>query len=177
MSDNAPRSQEMLCQALDLADKAVGFYAKAAADCPEALGREVFERLAADKKKQRARIEEVYQNLLAGKKWEAACRLREDEPVGMRGVFSSLVPGMPPGAAACMTVVGALSAAIDAELAALRFFRDHAAAAAESVEKAFLAEMIRDQRGFHMLLSDTRFYFEDPQGWLMEKEGAGLDGA
>lgn len=176
MSDT-PRSQEMLCQALDLADKAVGFYAKAVADCPEALGREVFERLVADKKQQRARIEDVYRNLQAGKNWEAACRLREDEPADMHGVFSSLVPGMPPGAAACMTVVGALSAAIDAELAALRFFREHAAAATQPVEKAFLAEMIRDQRGFHMLLSDTRFYFEDPQGWLMEKESAGLDGA
>ena len=177
MSQPSSPSQEMLCQALDLADKAVGFYAKAVADCPEALGREVFERLVADKKKQRARIGEVYQNLLAGKKWEAACRLRDDEPADMRGVFSTLAPGMPPGSAACMTVVGALSAAIDAELAALRFFREHAATAADAVEKAFLAEMIRDQRGFHVLLSDTRYYFEDPQGWLLEKEGAGLDGA
>ncbi|NDY58342.1 hypothetical protein G3N56_16535 [Desulfovibrio sulfodismutans] len=177
MPDTAPPSQEMLCQALELADKAVGFYAKAVADCPEALGREVFERLMADKKKQRAHIEEVYRNLQAGKAWEAACRLRDDEPVGMRGVFTTLVPGMPPGSAACMTVVGALSAAIDAELAALRFFHGHLARATDSVEKAFLTEMIRDQRGFHVLLSDTRYYFEDPQGWHLEKEGSGLDGA
>ncbi len=170
-------SQDMLCTALELADKAVGFYAKAVADCPEALGREVFERLVADKKKQRARIQEVYQGLVAGKKWEAACVLNEDQPEDMRTVFAELVPGLPPGKAACMTVVGALSAAIDAELAALAFFRDHADKAADPVEKAFLTEMIRDQRGFHVLLSDTRYYFEDPQGWLLEKERAGLDGA
>ncbi|QLA16961.1 hypothetical protein [Desulfolutivibrio sulfoxidireducens] len=170
-------SQDMLCQALELADKAVGFYAKAVADCPEALGREVFERLVADKKKQRARIEEVSQGLVAGKKWEAACVLHEDQPEDMRKVFSQLVPGLPPGKAACMTVVGALSAAIDAELLALGFFREHAAKTTDPVEKAFLAEMIRDQRGFHVLLSDTRYYFEDPQGWYMEKERAGLDGA
>ncbi|MFZ5811448.1 MAG: hypothetical protein ACOY4F_05355 [Thermodesulfobacteriota bacterium] len=170
-------SQDMLCTALELADKAVGFYAKAVADCPEALGREVFERLVADKKKQRARIEEVYQGLMAGKKWEAACVLHEDQPEDMRRVFSILAPGFPPGKAACMTVVGALSAAIDAELQALAFFREHAAGATDPVEKAFLAEMIRDQRGFHVLLSDTRYYFEDPQGWLLEKERAGLDGA
>ena len=71
----------------------------------------------------------------------------------------------------------ALGVGIDFESASLNYYRDQLALAEDAVEKEFLETMAAEERGHLNLLTDMRAYYLDPEGWLMEKGRAGLDGA
>ena len=44
-------------------------------------------------------------------------------------------------------------------------------------QKVSLKKMIQEEKGHHLLLLDMQYYYSDPEGYFMEKEHRGLDGA
>ncbi len=66
---------------------------------------------------------------------------------------------------------------LDFESASVKFYQEHRARTTDPLEAAFLDQMILEEKEHWKALKDTRYYLTDPEGWFMEKERAGLDGA
>ena len=173
MSD---RSQQMLCKALELAEKALGFYDSTLASCGRTLGREVFGQLKQDKVEHMNRIKEIHDSLVRGKTWIDACLLPEDEAADMRQAFAKMAAKY--DAASCpASEQDALAKALTMEKSMLAFYQDAVPKAEDKVEKAFLTYMVQEVRGHTVMLADLQSYYEDPEGWARDSGRGGLDGA
>jgi rubrerythrin len=65
----------------------------------------------------------------------------------------------------------------DFEGRSIAFYENHLAQATEPLEQAFLKQMVQEEKSHYRALQDTHYYLSDPEGWFMEKERAGLEGA
>ena len=62
------------------------------------------------------------------------------------------------------------------EEASIQFFGDQLKVVQDPLARQFIERMAGDEREHFMLLADLKFYYSDPQGWVMEKSKARLDG-
>lgn len=170
------RSEDTLCKALELADGAVKFYDDAITSCGTSMGGEIFTLLKKDKEEHLGRIQDIYEGLRRGEEWAAVCTLDEEEKDDLDAVFRNLAFGA--GAYACpASEREVLDTAVDMEAKLYDFYTAGQKQAEDPVEEAFLTQMQREVRGHQLLLKDMQYYYDDPEGWLMEQDKAGLDGA
>ncbi|WP_022661773.1 ferritin family protein [Paucidesulfovibrio longus] len=170
------KSHEYLCKALELAEEAGTFFEKTLQVCEDGLGKEVFGMLADQGARQKELIDEVYSSLERGEDWAGACSLDESDKNDVRGVFQSLAEKHVPQGA-CATEVTAARAAMDMQAAAVDFYDSWLSDAGDPVEKKFVEHMLGELRMQRVLLADLVEYYDDPEGWAMAQDHAGLDGA
>lgn len=177
MSSGNERSIEMLCAALELEEKGKAFYEKALAASRNPLGREIFRTLVEDESVHRKRIETIHDSLLKEKGWQEdwqhlVC------PVGDWGsVFRDLAAQYAQAGTAEADDLQAIEMARDFEGRSIAFYENHLAQATDPLEQAFLKQMVQEEKSHYQALQDTHYYLTDPEGWFMEKERAGLEGA
>jgi rubrerythrin len=78
---------------------------------------------------------------------------------------------------ACLDDVVAIESGMELENKSINFFTDHLKQAVTTIERDFLNYIIAEERSHYIILSDLRFYYVDPEHWLMEKGRTSLDGA
>ncbi|MDY6850502.1 MAG: ferritin family protein [Thermodesulfobacteriota bacterium] len=176
MSETTGTSLRMLAAALEMEEKGKAYYEKAAQTCRNELGREVFQLLKDYEEKHIERINEIYSSLKSGGSWSEDLILFE-VPQNFKAAFRSLVPKQGERVKADTGDVEALEIGIEFESASVKFYEDHLDQAVNKLEKKFTELMAAEEREHLRILSDMRFYYTDPEGWFMEKERAGLDGA
>lgn len=176
MSGTTDSSLPILASALEMEKKGKAYYEKAAQTCRNELGREVFQLLKNYEDKHIKRINEIYKSLKSGGIWTEDLALFE-VPQNFKAVFRSLAQKQPERVKADTGDVEALEIGIEVESASVKFYEDHQSRAADKLEKKFAELMAAEEREHLRILSDMRFYYTDPEGWFMEKERAGLDGA
>ena len=71
----------------------------------------------------------------------------------------------------------ALDIGIEFESAAIEYYENHLMKAEEPLERKFIEHLIEEEREHRRILEDLKYYYTDPEGWLMEKSRSGLDGA
>ena len=71
----------------------------------------------------------------------------------------------------------ALQIGIDMEQGSVKFYETQLQRIKDPMAKSFLEKMIQEEKGHHLLLLDMQYYYSDPEGYFMEKEHRGLDGA
>ncbi|MFP4314933.1 MAG: ferritin-like domain-containing protein [Desulfovibrionales bacterium] len=169
-------AQDMLCDALEMAESRADFYTKAVNACEAGPGKEVFERLYEDEKAQIQRIKEIHENIVSGKAWADACSLPEEESVGGAAMFRSIVDKYGKDHA-CTTEIGAIGTGLELQKASVDFFEEWLKKAQDPTEKKFVERMVQEERGHFMLLSDLQYFYEDPQGWSLKEDDQILDGA
>lgn len=170
------RSQEMLCKALDLAEKSIQFYENTIAACGDTLGKEVFGQLKQDKVEHMNRIKEIHDKLVKGQTWIDACLLPEDETEDVHATFAKMAARYDENSCPA-SEQAAMERALAMEKTTLVFFEYAHVKAEDDVERAFLKRMVEEVRGHTVLLADVQYYYEDPKGWLRDAEKGGLDGA
>ncbi|MGE4291627.1 MAG: hypothetical protein AB7E32_05385 [Desulfovibrio sp.] len=170
------KSHEYLCKALELAEEAGSFYQKILRICEDGLGKEVFGMLADQGARQKELIDQVYGALQGGGDWAGACSLDESDKEGVRQIFQSLAEKHVPQGA-CATEVTAARAAMDMQAAAVDFYDTWLSDAEDETEQLFVNHMIGELRMQRVLLADLVEYYNDPEGWAMAQDHAGLDGA
>lgn len=169
-------SGDMLCKALDLAEKSLEFYENNIEACPDGLGREVFEYVRDAERDHVDRVKEIHEGLAGGGTWGEACTVDERDQEDSLVLFRSIA-GKYAKADACGTEVGALNMALDLKLALVGFYEEWLEDADGGVEREFVDRMVQEQRGHYMMLSDLQYYYEDPEGWALDQDGGALDGA
>ena len=177
MSNPDDRSVQMLCAALEMEEKGKAFYEKALAASRNPMAREIFQTLIADEIVHRERIQKIYDSLTKESGWQ-----RDWEhlvcPVHDWGtVFRDLAAKYSQSGAAEADDLQAVELARDFEIRSIEFYESHLTLATDPVEQAFLKQMIQEEKNHYRALQDTRYYLTDPEGWFIEKERAGLEGA
>lgn len=167
--------KKWVCTALEMEEKGKAFYEKAQAQCEQGMGKEIFTMLRDDEIKHIQRIREIEEALDQGGDLEQACHLDEQQD-DLKKVFRDMA-ARSMSEKPCASTVKALQTGIDFELALVKFYEEALQDAEEDLEKEFLRRMIAEEKGHYVLLSDLNYYYEDPEGWAMEKGGYELDGA
>lgn len=177
MSDTRDHFIQMLCTALEMEEKGRAFYEKAATTTENPLGKEIFRMLVADEMIHRERIQKISDSLTQDKKWTEDWKQLQCPYQNLGQVFRDLAAKQGKAGLSNTNDLEALKLAQDFELRSIEFYQGRRAQAVDALEQAFLDQMIREEKGHHLALEDTRYYLSDPEGWFIEKERAGLDGA
>lgn len=173
MSD---RARDMLCTALEMAERGLDIYDRAVKACPDAMGAQVFKMLKEDEAAFKAVIEKTYEGISKGRDWEAACTLPPEGERDVRAVIARLADKYKVDQS-CQTDMQALEMGIDFEKAWVGFFEGHLDKAEPGAEKEFVRRMIQEGRTHAEMLNDLSYFYTDPQGWAMGTHKPRLDGA
>ncbi|MDD4857803.1 MAG: ferritin family protein [Candidatus Krumholzibacteria bacterium] len=175
---NAVDSKDKL-EALKLAltneEKERDFYLAHARRTKDALGRQMFESIAADENEHYRRLVELHKKLAERSKWPAAFSL--DIPTRVADALGRLVKEATSSPQSDADDVAAVKAAIEFEHKGEAFYEKLAAQAKDKPEKRFFTLLASMEREHRLSLEDTLEYFTDPSGWMERKEGRHLDGA
>ena len=175
MTQVSDRTMVMLKTALELEEKGQKYYQQAAETAKDELGRQIWKLLAGYEAEHIKKIHEIYESLRSGKPWsEDLASMAEAEDLGR--LFYKIAEKQKEHIRADTSELEALGVGVDFESASVRFYQDHLIQAEDPLEKKFIEAIAAEERGHLNLLTDMRFYYTDPEGWLMEKERSGLDG-
>jgi rubrerythrin len=170
------RVLDMLCTAMEMAERGQDLYEKALAACENSLGKEIFAMLRDEEGEHASKIRETYDSLKMGKDWAEAwsyCRL---DPKRTKTVFDKVAEKYGP-TKACLDELQALNMALELEDSCIKFYKAGLDKAADALEKDFCEAMLAEERGHRKILSDMQFFYEDPAAWFTEKEHPHIDGA
>jgi rubrerythrin len=177
MADPIQCSIDMLTTALEMEEKGKAFYEKAVKTCGNPQCQEIFSALVQDEVLHQERIKQIHDTLTSGKCWTRDWESIKGSSKNLGLLFQNLAAREKKNINAETTDVEALDIGLDFELASVQFYQEHRTRTTDPQEAAFLDQMILEEKGHWKALKDTRYYLTDPEGWFMEKERAGLDGA
>ncbi len=167
----------MLCTALEMEEKGRAFYEKAYGASENPLGKEIFRTLIADEIVHRDRIQKIYDSLTKDQGWAEDWKHLQCAYQDLGQVFRDLAAKHNKAELANSSDLEALKLAHDFELRSVEFYESQLPRATDPLEQAFLVQMIVEEKGHSRALQDTTYYLLDPEGWYLEKERAGLEGA
>ncbi|MBF0531383.1 MAG: ferritin family protein [Deltaproteobacteria bacterium] len=173
--DITDRSMKLMTTALDMEEKGQKHYAEAALICRNALGREVFSLLSDYEVRHMVRIKEIYTALKGGSAWTEGLASFV-VPSDLTDVFRILTQKHKPDRTEA-DEKKAIDIGMEFESASIKFYHELGDLSADPLEKKFADLMVAEERGHLNLLADLKAYYEDPEGWFMAKDRAGLDGA
>ncbi len=177
MTESKERFIQMLCTAQEMEEKGRAFYEKASSTSENPLGKEIFRLLIEDEIVHLERIRKISDSLTKDQHWSEDWKNLQCPYQDLGEVFRELTTRYRQAGIAGSNDLDALKLALDFELRSVEFYENQLAKAIDPLEKAFLAQMILEEKGHSQALRDTHYYLSDPEGWFMEKERAGLEGA
>lgn len=170
------RVLDMLCTAMEMAERGRDLYEKALAVCENSLGKEIFSMLKEEETEHATKIRETYESLKTGKDWAEAWSYCSLDPERTRPVFDKVAEKYGP-TKACLDEIQALNMALELEDNCIKFYKGGLSKAADALEKDFCEAMLAEEREHRKILSDMQFFYEDPAAWFTEKEHPHIDGA
>ena len=150
------------------------FYLKAAKESGHAMGKKLFESLAAEEDIHRRKFEEIYRALQGKRGWPAT-DLRPDGGKSLRTVFARAIDEGGSTAKAGATELDAVKTAIDMENKTYDYYRTQGQVATYDAEKNFYDALMAQEREHSLVLVDYYEYLKDPAGWFAQKEHPSLD--
>jgi rubrerythrin len=176
MTESRDRFIQMLCTAQEMEEKGRAFYEKAGATSENPLGKEIFRLLIDDEIVHLERIRQISDSLTKDRNWSEDWKKLQCPYQDLGQVFRDLASRYGQAGIAGSNDLEALKLALDFEQRSVEFYENQLAKAVDPLEKAFLVQMIAEEKGHSRTLQDTQYYLSDPEGWFIEKERAGLDG-
>jgi rubrerythrin len=177
MADPIQCSIDMLATALEMEEKGKAFYEKAVKTCGNTQCKEIFSALMKDEGLHQERIKQIHDTLTSGKCWTRDWESVKGFSENLSLLFQDLAVREKEKIKAETTDLEAVDIGLDFESTSVKFYQEHRTKTTDPIEAAFLDQMIREENGHWKALKDTRYYLTDPEGWFIEKERAGLDGA
>jgi rubrerythrin len=177
MSDRVKRGISMLEAALKLEEKGRAYYKKAINEVRNKLGKEMLRTLLCEERVHMDRIRKISSSLISTNAWSDEWRSIEGEKNAINAVFKKMVKEHRQSIKAKTSDIDALELGIDLELESIRFYEEHLQQATDKLEKAFLSQIIDEEKLHHSSLEDMKLYLKDPQTWFTEHEHHTLDGA
>jgi rubrerythrin len=166
---------EALALALTNEEKERDFYLAHAKRTKDALGRQMFESIAADESEHYKRLVELHKKLEVRNKWPDGFSI--EIPTRVTEALGRLVKEATLSPESDDDDIAAVKAAIDFEHKGENFYEMLAGQAKDKAEKRFFTLLASMEREHRLSLEDTLEYFIDPEEWMERKEGRHLDGA
>jgi rubrerythrin len=177
MTDPIQCSIDMAATALEMEEKGKAFYERSAKTCGNPWCKEIFSELMKDEVLHQERIKKIHEGLSSGRCWTRDWESVKGSSENLSPLFQKLAGRVRKKIKAETTDIEAVDIGLDFESASVKFYQEHRTRTTDPIEAAFLDQMILEENGHWKALKDTRYYLTDPEGWFMEKERAGLDGA
>jgi len=171
------KALEMLKKALEIEQKGKIYYEKAISECVNEQGKEIFKMLRDDEIIHSERIQQIFDRLTEGKDFGDAWEKMKTSEDKLENLFREIAKQNPPKEAAHKSDLEALNTGAEFEQATVQFYEEHLKIATEPLEKRFVEAMVIEEKAHRQALLSMHFYLSDPEGWLMEREKSGLDGA
>lgn len=166
---------EALKLALSNEEKERDFYLAHAKRTKDALGRQMFEAIAADENEHYKRLVDLHRKLEERNKWPDGFSI--DIPTQVTEALGRLVKEATDSPEGDDDDIAAVKTAIAFENKGENFYEKLAEQAKDKAEKRFFTLLASMEREHRLSLEDTLEYFTDPEGWMERKEGRHLDGA
>lgn len=152
------------------------FYNNQAGRSRNPLARKMFETLAAEEKEHMTRISELHEKLVADGSWPADVPLQVGD-TDVRRVLEQTAKLGQSSAEHDNDDLQALQRAQEFEARGSAFYAELAAAGGSEPEQEFFRFLSRIEKEHQLSIEDSLAYLQDPQGWMMQSERSGLDGA
>jgi rubrerythrin len=176
MDSQTQSSLDMLETALKMEEKGQAFYGEALKVCQTPQALEMFSCLMEDEKVHMSRIRQIYASLNESAGWPQEWGKLPPHKE-LENLFRALAAKTRKELDKDTSDLTAIGIALEFEQASILFYQEHRTRTAHPKEAAFLDQMVTEEKGHWRALKDTRYFLTDPEGWFMEKERAGLDGA
>lgn len=179
MANGREEALDMFCTALEMKRKKQDLYDKSMKGCGDEVGKETFRLLRDAEREHGKQLQAVHDEMKKGSDWADACRYYPESHDELISSFRDLAArhAEEVDVEACRSDIGAIETGMELEDKCVRFFQDKLKTASGELERRFLENMVSEEREHYRTLADLKYYYTDPQGWMMEKSGARLDGA
>ncbi|MEJ5301109.1 MAG: hypothetical protein WHS38_09000 [Thermodesulforhabdaceae bacterium] len=170
--------ESFFCDILELKEKKAKFYEDWAKKCDDSVGRDILEVLKEAEIRDIERLKSAQEELSKTNQWSSACRYIPERVSIADAILQKVRQHhKKAGNIECGSVKLPLDTGRELEEKAIALFKKQLEIAQDEDEKNFIEAFIAEEKEHLRLLADLKFYYEDPQGWLMEKGRGGLDGA
>jgi rubrerythrin len=162
--------------ALKNEDTEMKFYLHEAERSKNPLAKAMFHNLAKDEAEHKARIKGLHDRLVRDGGWP------RDMPLQVAGTdikktLDEMVRKQGSAEKHDDDDVRAIEKAIVFEQKGAALYAELAEACDNPMENSFFEFLARIEREHHLSLVDSLAYLRDPEGWMLQHEKAGLDGA
>ncbi len=152
------------------------FYLKHAQRTSNALGKAMFESIAADEDEHYQRLLQLHTTLEKEGKWPETIPLKVKD-TQVKDVLKKFVESIDTGKKADTSDMEAVEIAIEFETKGEAFYNKLEKSSDNEQEKQFFKLLASMEREHRLSLEDTYEFFRDPEGWYRMQEGHTLDGA
>jgi rubrerythrin len=170
------RSLAMLSTALEMEEKGKSFYEKALLTCHQELGVKIFAMLKKDEDVHVQRIHAIYEQLKGAHAWSEDWKTMRVEHGDLGQIFRTLANVHGQNIKADTGDLEALAVGLDFEFRSVEFYKEQLGQATDTLEKEFIACMIKEEESHHQALSDMKFFLADPAAWFRDHERTAFDG-
>lgn len=168
---------ELMCAAIDIKDKMRNLYEGAAAKCSDDVGKSTFKMLEELEQEHLTRLEKLHAELAGGTAVFDSCRLYDFGTADRKEIMRRIRQQGTSVSNACRDDIAAIETGMDLENKSIEFFIGKLRQASTPSEREFLNYLISEERAHYITLADLKFYYIDPEHWLMELGRTELDGA
>lgn len=152
------------------------FYNNEAKRSKNRLAREMFLKLAAEEQEHMTRIGELHDKLVSAGSWPRDMPLKVKD-TDIRRVLDQTLAKVGSPDDHDDDDVRALERAVEFEAKGALFYAGLSDNCENPMEKNFFEFLSKIEREHQLSLADSLAYLKDPEGWMMQHERVGLDGA
>lgn len=170
--------ETFFCDIIDLKQRKINFYREWANKCDDTVGRDVMKAIEDAEEKDLERLRSAQEEFARTNQASTVCRYIP-ERVSIADVLINRAVEVYKNSknSVCSSIRIPFEVGLDLEEKAIALFRKYSELAETPEEKEFFEAFIAEEKEHIRLLNDIKYYYEDPQGWFMEKGRGGLDGA
>ena len=151
------------------------FYLNASHKSNNDLGRELFERLAAEEDKHGQKFQEIFEVIKQKKSWPEIDIPSDTENI--KTVFTRNIKLIDTTKmSASPQEFDAIDTALDMENQSRKFYQEQIQKTVYPAGKEFYQSLVAEERGHYLALTDYREYLSNPAAWYTAKEHPSLDG-
>jgi len=177
MKGNRSGLNDTICAAVEVKEKMKALYGEAAGKCVDKVGGGTFAVLRDMEEEHLKRLRRVQADLAGGGGKFDACRLYDYAALSRSEIMKRIRRERGAVSKACVDDAAAVESGLALENRSIEFFEERLRQTSEPAEREFITHMIAEERSHYILLADLKFYYIDPEHWLMEKARTDLDGA
>jgi rubrerythrin len=152
------------------------FYRSHAKRSRNPLTKTMFDTLAKDEEEHMLLIERLHEKLISKGQWPDSVPLKVND-TEIQHVMHASLQSAKDSAQHDMDDIAALQKSAEHEAKASRFYKKLAEESRFKKEENFFSFLAKIEKKHELALRDSLAYLEDPEGWSLQHERAGLDGA
>ncbi|MCE5335401.1 MAG: hypothetical protein LLG06_12530 [Desulfobacteraceae bacterium] len=177
MENNYAGLKDILCAAMDIKEKMKALYEEASGKCSDKIGSETFAVLRDMEDEHLRGLVKMQLELEKENAEFDSCRFFDYTKLSRSDILKRIRREHGTIARACLDDVAAVESGMELENRSIDFFQERLLNASGPKEREFINHLIGEERNHFIILSDLKYYYADPEHWLMEKAKTSLDGA